>query len=217
MWRWALLLAALAACGCSGGSAKETSGEPAGGAGEKTAKPAAGKKVVMIVSHRDFRDEELFKPRQILEKEGVEVTVASSDLTLAKGMLGGEEKPDMLMRDIDTAEYDAVLFVGGAGATEYWDDRKAHEIARQAQDGGKLVGAICIAPVTLANAGLLDGKKATVWKSEAGRLRAQGATYTGHDVEVDGRIITANGPQSAEKFGRAVLAALEARPRAESP
>jgi protease I len=167
---------------------------------------------VMIVAHRDFRDEELFTPRKILETAGAKVTVASSDIREASGMLGRTVKPDLLVKDINPDSYDALVFVGGPGAQEYWDDRKAHEIARRAAKGKKIVGAICIAPVTLANAGLLDGKRATVWRTEAGRLRAQGADYTGRDVEVDGNIITANGPEAAEKFGREIVAALGRQP-----
>ena len=169
---------------------------------------AQGKKVVMIVAHQNFRDEELFKPREILQQAGVKVTIASSALTPARGMLGGTVKPDLLVKDVNALDYDAVVFVGGTGAKEYWEDTKAHEIARRAAEEGKVVAAICLAPVTLANANLLRDKKATVWKSEAGRIEAKGAVYTGRSVEVDGRIITADGPESAEKFGRALVEAL---------
>jgi len=109
---------------------------------------------------------------------------------------------------VDPEQYDAVIFVGGAGAQEYWESARAHEIARATLERGKVLGAICIAPVTLANAGVLEGRKATVWPSEAPRLKAQGAEYTGRSVEVDDRIVTADGPESAEEFGRAILAAL---------
>ena len=38
----------------------------------------AGKKVLMAIPHTQFRDEEFFEPKQILESEGATVTVASS-------------------------------------------------------------------------------------------------------------------------------------------
>jgi protease I len=167
-----------------------------------------GKKVVMIIAKSDFRDEELFEPKEIIEKSGGKVTVASSSLNEAKGMRGGAFKPEILVKDIKADEFDAVIFVGGAGASEYWTDSRAHVLAKSAAEKGKLVCAICIAPVTLANSGLLDGKKATVWKSEASRIKKKGATYTGADVEVDGKFITANGPKSAAKFGQAIVRAL---------
>lgn len=114
----------------------------------------------------------------------------------------------LLLADVKATNYDAVVFVGGRGAKEHWDNRTAHMIARQAFESGSVVGAICIAPVILANAGLRDGRKATVRASEAGRLRAQGAECTGREAEADGRIITANGPEAPEKFGIAVASAL---------
>jgi protease I len=165
-------------------------------------------RVFMVISQRDFRDEELFEPKALLEKAGAEVVVASSSLDEATGMLGGTVQPDMLLSEVAPEEFQAVVFVGGTGAEEYWNDDTAHAVARQAAEQGKIVAAICLAPVTLANAGVLDGKKATVWKTESGRLRAQGATYTGADVEVDGQIITGNGPAAADEFAAAVARTL---------
>jgi len=60
----------------------------------------------------------------------------------------------------------------------------------------EVLGAICIAPVTLAKAGVLEGKRATVWKSEGETLKEHGADYTGASMEADGKIITADGPHS---------------------
>ena len=78
-----------------------------------------------------------------------------------------------------------------------------------AVEAGKLVGAICIAPRILSEAGILNGKKATVYSSEAGVLRANGAIYTGKDVEVDGKIVTASGPHAAEQFGNTLVKLLK--------
>jgi len=162
----------------------------------------------MIIAHQNFRDEELLKPREILQQAGAEIIIASSSLAPARGALGATVKPDLLLKDVNPADYAAVVFVGGPGAKEYWEDQKAHEIARLALDKDRILAAICIAPVTLANAGVLKGKKATVWPSEAPRLKAAGAIYTAQHVETDGPIITADGPESAAQFGRALLKAL---------
>ncbi|MGR3311182.1 MAG: DJ-1/PfpI family protein [Candidatus Brocadiales bacterium] len=167
-----------------------------------------GKKVVMIIANQNFRDEEFQKPKAILEGQGAKVTVASSSLNKATGMLGATADPEVLYNQIKVQDYDAVVFVGGSGATEYWDDPAAHTIARECVKDGKILAAICIAPVTLANAGVLTGKKATVWSSEIEKLKAKGVNYTGADVQEDGQIITADGPPSAEKFGGALVKAL---------
>lgn len=158
----------------------------------------------MIIAQNGFRDEELKEPSEILKQKGIKVTIASSSLDPAKGMLGASAKPEILLSELKVEDYDAVIFVGGVGAKQYWDDPTAHRIAREALKKKKVLGAICIAPVILANAGVLSGKKVTVWESEAKRLKEKGATYTSKPVEIDGKIVTGSGPQAAKQFGQAI-------------
>ncbi len=179
--------------------------------GEKMAK-LKEKKALMIIAERNFRDEELLKPQKILENGGVKVTVTSTSLQNARGMLGATVKPDILLSSVKVEDYDVIIFVGGSGASQYWNNPLAHSIAQEALQKGKILCAICIAPVTLANAGILSGKKATVFSSEISKLEAKGAIYTGKPVQVDGKIITGEGPQAAEEFGEAIVKALENLP-----
>jgi len=175
---------------------------------ENAMQSVKGKKAVMIIARSNFRDEELLKPKEVLEKNGVIVTVASSSLKEATGMLGAKVKPDILFTNINVSEYDAVIFVGGSGASEYWDNPTAHKIANDANNAKKIIGAICIAPVTLAKAGLLANKKATTYSSTVSDIKSAGAKYSGADVERDGNIITASGPPVAQKFGETIVNAL---------
>ena len=175
---------------------------------ESAMQSVKGKKAVMIIAQNNFRDEELLKPKEVLEKNGVIVTVASSSLKESTGMLGAKVKPDILFTNINVADYDAVIFVGGSGASEYWDNPTAHKIANEANNAKKIVGAICIAPVTLAKAGLLKDKKATTFSSTINDIKSAGAKYTGAEVEIDGNIITASGPAAAQKFGETIVKAL---------
>lgn len=176
--------------------------------GENIMQSAKGKKAVMIIAQNNFRDEELLKPKEILEKNGVTVTVASSSLKESTGMLGAKIKPDILFTNIKVSDFDAIVFVGGSGSMEYWDNPTAHKIATEANTAQKTIGAICIAPVTLAKAGLLKNKKATTYSSTVNDIKACGAVYTGADVERDGNIVTASGPTAAQKFGEILVKAL---------
>ena len=169
----------------------------------------SGKKIVMIIASQNFRDEELLQPKNILTEKGAEVKVASASLETAKGMLGAEVKPDLLVSEIKPEDWDAIILIGGTGASQYWDDSSIHSMLNEAVKQNKIVGAICIAPVTLANAGILSGKKATVFSSETQKLRDKGAKCTGKDVERDGKIITASGPPAAKEFGNAIAQALK--------
>lgn len=167
-----------------------------------------GKKVAMIIASQNFRDEELFEPKKVLEDYGASVSLASSSLSPARGVRGGTAKPNLLLEQVKVANFDAVVFVGGAGASEYFNNPQAHLIAKETANVGKVLAAICIAPSTLANAGVLKGKKVTAFASEEGNLKAKGAIWTGSAVEADGNIITANGPGSAKAFGEAIAKAL---------
>lgn len=174
----------------------------------KQEKTLAGKKVVMIIAPENFRDEELIEPQNVLTEKGAEVKVASASTETAKGMLGVQVKPDMLVSDIEPQEWDAIILVGGTGASVYWEDTSVHSMLNEAVKQNKIVGAICIAPVTLANAGILSGKKATVYPSEEGKLKDRGAECTGKRVERDGNTITASGPPAAREFGNVIAQAL---------
>jgi protease I len=202
-----ILIGLLVLCGCG----KQEGMAPTPPALQPTGRPALAGKVVMIIAHKEFRDEELTETRKVLERANQTIAVASSDLSPATGMLGMQAPVDLLVKDVKAADYDAVVFVGGSGAQEYWDDPTAQQLARDAVAQGKVLGAICFAPVTLANAGVLEGKQATVWRAEADRLKARGADYTGAKVQVDGDVITANGPEAAQEFGQALVKALAAK------
>lgn len=159
------------------------------------------KKVLMVIAPDGFRDEEYKEPRRILESKGCAVTVASTHTRPAKGMLGLMVTPDATLEQVRAADFDLVVFVGGYGAEAYYDDPQAHRLASDAAKAGRPLGAICVAPTILANAGLLHGKQATVWESQAKALIAKGATYTKAPVQRDGSIVTADGPTSAAQFG----------------
>ena len=159
------------------------------------------RKAVLIIAENDFQDDEFLQPLDVLEESGVEVTVASTTLGEAKGMNGAKVKPDILIKDIKVDDFNAVVFIGGTGATQYLDDPIAHKIAQEAVVKNKILGAICLGPVILANAGVLTGKNATAYPTNGDKLKAAGVNYTAKPVEKDGKIITADGPKSAKEFG----------------
>lgn len=166
-------------------------------------------KVLMIIAQEGFRDEEFFEPRDILIKNGIEVKVASQEMKMAHGKLGGSVMPDLTVSDADVDDFEAVIFVGGPGAAVYLDDPIAHKLAKDFYAAGKIVAAICMAPSILANAGLLENKKATAFPNEKANLKAHGANFTGAMVEVDGKIVTACGPEAAKEFGEKIVELLK--------
>jgi len=163
------------------------------------------KKVLMVIAHQFFRDEEYFEPKEVFEDNGIKVVTASSETGTAIGKLGREARVDVLLDDIDIKPYCAIIFVGGPGCKEFWDDLEAHRIIREVFEDGKIVAAICSATVILARAGILDGKYATCFKGDSEEITKTGAIYTGNSVEQNGMIITADGPASALEFGTKIV------------
>jgi len=167
------------------------------------------KKAVMIIAHDGFRDEELLDTKAVLEKNGVEVQVASTALGLARGKLGAQVSPDMLFNAIKVKDFDAIIFVGGPGSLDYWNNALAHKLLKESVSLGKVTAGICSAVVTLAKSGILKEKRATVFPGDFQELLDNGVTYTASHVEIDGDIITADGPYAAKDFGEAIVKALK--------
>lgn len=161
----------------------------------------------MVIAPVDFRDEEYFDTRKVLEDSGVNITVANSTGQPSKSSFGKIVKPDKTLYNINTNDFDAIVFVGGRGSADYFNNKQALSLAKDFNKSNKVVAAICIAPTILVNAGILNGKKATAFPSERESVNSVG-TYTGKSVEVDGKIITANGPQAAKEFGKNIAEAL---------
>ncbi len=164
------------------------------------------KKVLLIIAKDGFQDMELNGTRDGLANAGFEVVLGSSETGSCSGGLGGTEEAQVALRDVSIEDYDRIAFIGGPGATAYFSDPDALRIAHETVRAGKPLGAICIAPLILAKAQVLGGKKATVWDSggeQSQELEKYEAIYTGQDITVDGKVVTANGPGVAEEFGRA--------------
>lgn len=162
------------------------------------------KNVLMVLAHNNFRDEEYTSAREALEHKGARVTVASTVTKEATGSQGMKVDPDLLIDDVALNDFDGVIFIGGTGSSQYWHDISAHNIATKLHNRGKLVAATSHAPVTLAVAGLLNGKKATSHVAVYEKLQVAGADYTGSKIEVDGNIITSSGANAAREFAEAI-------------
>jgi protease I len=169
---------------------------------------AIGATRALLIIYPRFEDNEYNIPRAVLEDAGVVVTVAAPSLDLVKGYYKQTEVlPDLRLADARGSDYDAIVFAGGTGVDV--DDPEAHRIAQEALAEAKVVAAICVAPVLLAKAGVVEGKRvtaATQWNT----LEQAGATVvTSGNVVRDGLLITANSPGGAREFGETIAAALE--------
>ena len=179
-------------------------------------RPVSLQRALFIVPEADFRDEELFVTQRILTEAGVETVIASTKIGPLRGVLGGIVASEVTLDRVQVADFDAVVFVDGPGAVTYFDNPAVLGIAREAAAGRKVIAAIDVAPTILANAGVLNGLRATGFLTQRELIRKGGANYTGVPVERDGSVITASAPAAVVPFARAIVGALqEKRVRSE--
>ena len=175
-----------------------------------------GKNILMVIASKNFRDEEYFIPYEVFQKEGAKIITASSVEGNIIGIEGGEARSTLTLGEIKVKDFDAVVFIGGEGAIEYFDNNNAHKIVQEMSNLHKVVAAICVAPIILAKAGILVGKKATVWsslmdKNNIKELENSGCSVLEERVVKDKKIITADGPAVSRKFAEKIVEAITDR------
>ncbi len=170
-----------------------------------------GKRVLMVIPHTQFRDEEFFEPRKILEGEGAKVVVASTSVRICRGMKGGSVQAEISIAEAKAEDYAALVLCGGSSVPGFfWNDKKLQELAAAMSAAGKIVAAICLSTVVLAKAKLLAGREATVYflPEAIEELKTAGAKYVKETLLIDGNIILAEGPLDSQRFGQALRTAL---------
>jgi len=165
------------------------------------------KKVLMIVPDRDYNDEDYDRVRKVLESKGIKVTTGSSYVGEIRGVKGGSTRSTVDIDSVKYYDYDALIFTGGPGARRFIDHEKVVKLAKDAEY--KVLGAIGVSPAILAKAEVLKEKKATADRSVADLLESKGSAFTAQPVQVDSKIVTAEGSRYAEQFANAVLEALQ--------
>lgn len=173
-------------------------------------------KLVLVVAPERFRDEELFDTRAELDQAGHTTVVASTKQGLCTGSRGGSVRSELTIDSINPDDFDGVVFIGGC-SRRLFDDQAAIRLAQTMHLQRKLVAAICLAPVILANAGVLEGRRATVAGTQATTIEDHGAIYTGPGVIADGHVVTANGPKSSRLFGQPIIRVLDAENPSSPP
>jgi len=174
-------------------------------------KPA--RTVLIFLPQRLFAEDEFEPALRQLSLAGLQTRIASSDTSVAVGMGNVLVKPDLALRDANVTDCAGLVLIGGSGAALYWDDSLLQARCREFAESGRVVAAIGIAPITLARAGVLKSRKATVFheRSAIGWLKESGAKFSFRELVTDRNIITAASAEQARAFGRAVaVAALNA-------
>jgi len=167
-----------------------------------------GKEILLVVGQRNYNEEEFQTLFEFFGKEGANITITAKKMERALGRLNGYVTPDLAISEVVPDEYDAVILVGGYGArVDFWEDSEIHELLKKFARAGKIIGALEVASVALANAGLLQGKRATTFPDYDGAkvLPVKGAKLVHEHVVTDDNIITSMHPKYTGVLAEVVI------------
>ncbi|MFC2094569.1 DJ-1/PfpI family protein [Bacteroidota bacterium] len=161
--------------------------------------------ILIFLSATNFSEEEYLSTKKVFLKSRKNVFITSDSYTVCSGDNGMKVRADTDFYNVNAKNFSAVVFIGGKGSKDYWDNESLHKIARNFQGAGKVVAAICSAPVILAKAGLLSKIPATCWSEDRNELINLGVEYKDRSIIAENGVVTADGPRSAEQFAETVL------------
>ena len=166
---------------------------------------------VLIIYADGFEDVEALATRDVLVRAGFEVYDAKINddeqlvVSSHKIALSGFKS----LNNIDINSFDAVIIPGGSrGVNNLLNSTKTIEIVKKAYNLNKYVCAICAGPMVLSKAGVLVNHTFTCYPGcEEGLL----GTYTGKEVEVSDKIITARSMMFSIPFGLKIIEILDSK------
>jgi protease I len=167
-----------------------------------------GKKVAILVANEGIEQVELTEPRKALEAAGATVELLAPQAGEAQTFNHLDKADrfpvDRAVGDADASGYDGLMLPGGVANP---DNLRTHPEAvafvRAFFDAGKPVAAICHAPWTLVEAGVVQGRTLTSWPSLQTDIRNAGGTWVDEEVVVDAgpsTLVTSRKPDDLEAF-----------------
>lgn len=168
------------------------------------------KKIAVLLAD-GFEEIEALAPSDILKRLGYDVVLAGIKPGIVTGAHGIPVHPACDLNDLDADSLDAVFLPGGMpGSTSLRDCGRVIELIRTLHSAGKIVSAICAAPIALYKAGVTEGRRVTGYPGS--EQMAPGLVYTGERTETDSGVVTGKGPGAAFDFAFALAAALGSSP-----
>jgi protease I len=113
--------------------------------------------------------------------------------------------PDITLEAVNTKNYDGLVVVGGDGCRTLSENETLHQIVRDFNATNKTIAAMCLAPLVLANAGILKGRIVTASPTVRDEIGKSCARCTDSDIEVSGNIITCSAPGGAADVADSIL------------
>lgn len=158
----------------------------------------------MILPAQDFNEQEYLIISNELKKAGVQIFTASDSHNVCIGMNSLKVKNDVHFYNIHESNFNGIIFIGGTGVKNYWNNSLLHSYAQKFVKNKKIVGAICSSPVILAKAGLLK-RNAVCYPEDKNELELAGIKFVNEPVVKNENIITGRDPSAASEFIKVFL------------
>jgi 4-methyl-5(b-hydroxyethyl)-thiazole monophosphate biosynthesis len=167
----------------------------------------------LVIVADGFEEIEAVTVIDVLRRAGVEVVAAALDGDHATGSHAIRVTCDVPLEKVRASDFDAVILPGGMpGAAALRDSPRVRAVVSELASAGKLVAAICAAPIALDAAGVLRGKRATSYPG----FELPSAEYSEDRVVGDGNVVTSRGPGTALEFALELVRRLAGAERAEA-
>ncbi len=162
-----------------------------------------------------FEEVEALTVVDLVRRAGIDMKMVS--ITGKKQVVGAHKivvEADVLFEDADLASADGLVLPGGMPGTRNLEAfAPLIEGLKKANAEGRLVAAICAAPLILGKNHILEGKKASCYPGFEGDLL--GAKVSEDPVSVDGNAITSRGVGTAILFAGEIITYLDNKAKAE--
>ena len=172
---------------------------------------------------------EVMYPYQRLLEEGYEVDIAAPTKRKLQFVvhdfvdgfdtytekLGYTWDADLAFADVDPADYAALVIPGGRAPEYIRNDDDVKRIIRHFFDDSKPVAELCHAPLTLAAAGVLEGRPTAAYPALEPDVQAAGAEFVDGAGVVDGVLVSARAWPDHPEWMREFVRILRERAPAE--
>jgi len=163
-----------------------------------------GKRVAFLMTD-GVEQIEYTEPRKAVEAVGAEVHLVSLEPGTVQGFnhldKGDTFTADIAVRNADPNDYDGLVLPGGVANPDALRlDQDAVAFVRAFFEQGKPVAAICHAPWTLVEAGVVKGRTLTSWPSVRTDIQNAGGNWVDEEVHVDAGLVTSRKPDDLKAF-----------------
>ena len=174
----------------------------------------SSKTVAFLVASEGIERVELTEPWKAVSDAGATPVLLSpqeGEVQTFDHLDRAETRPvDKRVSSAAVDDYDALVLPGGvANPDALRMDEVAVAFAQDFLASGKPVAAICHAPWTLVEAGVLKGRTLTSWPSLRTDISNAGGTWTDEKVVIDGNLITSRNPDDLPAFVSALVESLQ--------